>query len=101
MRYGDIAAQLKGITRQLTELADKLDKIETATPEVDVSESAKLPNKMAMTVAEVAEALSISKALVYQLTFRDDFPCLRFGKRKLIPRDKLAEWVNNHCGEQL
>ena len=101
MRYGEIAAELNGIAKQLTELADKLNKIEEATPSISVSEGSTLANKITLTVAEAAEALSLSKNVVYQLTHRDDFPCITLGRRRLIPRDKLIEWVNSHCGEQL
>lgn len=101
MRYGDIAAELNGIAKQLSELADKLNKIEETTPSISVSETTTLASKITLTVAETAEALSVSKTVVYQLTHRDDFPCVTLGRRRLIPRDKLIEWVNSHCGEQL
>ena len=101
MRYGEIAAELNGIAKQLSELAEKLNKIEKATPAINVAEGTMLPNKVTLTLKETTEALSLSKATVIQLTHRDDFPCLRIGKRYLIPREKLIEWVNSHCGEQL
>jgi len=101
MRYGEIAAELNGIAKQLTELADKLNKIEMATPSISVSEGTALSNKITLTITETAEVLSLSKNVVYQLTHRDDFPCISLGRRKLVPRDKLIEWVNTHCGEQL
>ena len=49
-------------------------------------------------VEEAGEMLGISRQLAYQLANRDDFPCLRIGRRLLIPRSKLIEWVDNHCG---
>ena len=101
MRYGDIAAELNGIAKQLTELADKLNEIEEATPTISIPERTMLSNKLAFTVAEAAQVLSLSKNLMYQLANRDDFPSIRLGKRIMIPRDKLIEWVNSHCGEQL
>ena len=101
MRYGDIAAELSKIAGQMSDLAEKLEKIEAATPEISAAGQGSLPNKMALTVSEAAELLSVSKPKMYQLTFRDDFPCIRLGKKKIIPRDQLWEWVKNHCGEQL
>ena len=101
MRYGDIAAELNKIAKQLTDLAETLNKIEEATPSISIPEGATLSNKLALTVAETAKALSLSRATVHQLTHRDDFPCIRVGRRYLIPRDKLVEWINSHCGEQL
>lgn len=97
MRYGDIAASLNQIARQLTELADKLDKIEEATPAVSVPNEVVQNKKLVLSVSEVAELLSVSVNAVYQLTNRDDFPCIQLGRRKLIPRDKLIEWINSHC----
>ena len=101
MRYGDIATKLSSITRQLTELAETLNQIEEAKPSVNIPEGTALSNKLAFTVAEAAETLSLSKTTVYQLTHRDDFPCIVLGRRRLIPRDKLIEWINNHCSEEL
>ena len=97
MRYSDIVIELSKITRQLSELAEKLTKIDEATPAVDLSKHAKLSDKLLLTVSDTAEMLSLSKVTVYQLTHREDFPAIHIGSRTLIPRDKLIEWVNNHC----
>ena len=40
---------------------------------------------LVVSVAEAAEALGVSDDLVYELTERGDLPCLRFGRRKVIP----------------
>ena len=109
MRYGDIAKELYGIARELTDLAERLNKIEAATPVIRVpgnalekssAESAQ-PQKMMLSVEEAGKMLSISRQLAYQLANRDDFPCLRIGRRLLIPRSKLIEWVDNHCGQEV
>ena len=97
MRYSDIAASLNQIARQLTELADKLDKIEEATPTISVPNEATQINKLVLTISEAAKLLSVSTTVMYQLANRDDFPCIQLGRKKLIPRDKLIEWINNHC----
>ena len=81
MRYGDIAAELNKLAHQLTELADKLNRIEDATPTVSIPNKACQINKLALTTAEAAELLSISKVTMYRMTSRDDFPCIRAGKR--------------------
>ena len=99
MRYGAIAEDLRKTTQKLTELAEKLEKIEAATPEVKINSNAKLASKLTLTVAEAAELLSVSKQTIYQLIHRDDFPSLTIGRRVLIAKDKLLEWVNNHCNE--
>lgn len=109
VRYGDIAKELCGIARELTDLAERLNKIEAATPVIrfsgKVAESppseAAQPQKMMLSVEEAGELLGVSRQLAYQLANRDDFPCLRIGRRMLIPRNKLLEWVNNHCGQEV
>lgn len=43
---------------------------------------------------EVAQILSISRAGAYQLFHREDFPCVKLGKRMLVERDKLFAWLD-------
>lgn len=100
MRYDEIASELSKMAKQMTELADRLNKIDAVTPYVSELKDNLLVNKITLTVSDACDALSISKTIMYQLIHRDDFPCIRIGRRALIPRDKLIEWVNNHCGEE-
>lgn len=101
MRYSEIASELQNIANQMTTLADKLDKAESAVSNIGGINGTLLTNKLTLTVQETCKVLSISSTIMYQLTHRDDFPCIRIGRRTLIPQDKLIEWVNNHCGEEL
>ena len=55
--------------------------------------------KIALNVSEAAEALGVSRPVLYQLIHRDDFPALKIGKRTLIPRAALEEWINAHRRE--
>lgn len=43
---------------------------------------------------QLATALGISRAGAYQ----QSFPTLRIGKRLLVPRDKLVEWIEQNTG---
>ena len=43
---------------------------------------------------EAAEVLRISKSKVYELARSESFPAVRIGKRVVIPRDKLIQWMN-------
>ena len=43
---------------------------------------------------EVAQVLGISLANAYVLMHSADFPTLRIGKRMVVPKDKLIEWIN-------
>jgi excisionase family DNA binding protein len=49
--------------------------------------------KIALSVAEAAEALGVSKPTVYELIHRDDFPSFKIGARQLISRSGLEAWV--------
>lgn len=51
--------------------------------------------KMLLTVREAAETLGLSRATVYTLIHRDDFPSIRIGSKILINTKKLQEWVDN------
>ena len=46
---------------------------------------------------EAAAVLRISKSKVYELVQRESFPSIRIGKRVVIPRDKLLQWMNNRA----
>jgi excisionase family DNA binding protein len=45
-----------------------------------------MSDTLVLSVSEAAQALGVSDDLVYSLTERGDLPCLRFGRRKVIPR---------------
>lgn len=51
-----------------------------------------------LSIAEAADALGLSDDLVYDLTERGELPCLRFGRRKVIPRQAI-ELVVQHALE--
>lgn len=42
--------------------------------------------RLVLSVAEAADVLGVSDDLVYELIARRELPCLRFGRRKVIPR---------------
>ncbi|MCF2620645.1 helix-turn-helix domain-containing protein, partial [Oscillibacter valericigenes] len=42
---------------------------------------------------QLAAALGISRAGAYQLLNTGTFPTLRIGKRLLVPKDKLIDWI--------
>ena len=49
---------------------------------------------LTLNVREAAEVLRISKSKVYELAQSESFPAIRIGKRVIIPRDKLIQWMN-------
>lgn len=55
-----------------------------------------LPN--ILNADQLASTLGVSRARAYQLLNTADFPTLKIGKRKLIPKDKLIAWIDQHTG---
>lgn len=49
-----------------------------------------------LNATQVAVVLGISRANSYQLFHSSDFPVINIGKRMLISKEKLKEWVENH-----
>ena len=45
---------------------------------------------------QLAAALGISRAGAYQLLSTGTFPMLRIGKRLLVPKDKLIDWIEQN-----
>ena len=49
---------------------------------------------LTLNAREAAAVLRISKSKVYELAQSESFPAIRIGKRVVIPRDKLIQWMN-------
>ena len=47
---------------------------------------------------QLAAASGISRAGAYQLLNTGTFPTLRIGKRLLVPKNKLVEWIEQNTG---
>ena len=52
-----------------------------------------MTEKLAYNAKEAAAALGISLPTFYELSSRADFPCVRVGRRVLVPVDGLKEWL--------
>lgn len=50
--------------------------------------------KLTLTITEAAQILGVSRSKMYELIHSRDFPCFRLGRRQLISRAGLAEWVS-------
>ena len=50
---------------------------------------------------QLAETLQISRARAYQLLNSRGFPTLQIGKRKLVPKDKLMDWIDKQTGGEI
>lgn len=49
--------------------------------------------QLAISVQEAAELLGVSTPIIYQLANRADFPAVRVGRRILVHRKGLEEWL--------
>ncbi len=52
-----------------------------------------------LTATELAGALGISRAGAYALLHSKGFPTLQIGKRLMVPKDKLAAWIDRSTGD--
>ena len=53
--------------------------------------------QMTLTVPQLMKELNISKNVAYDLTREPNFPCFRLGRKILINRELLQEWLNRRC----
>lgn len=58
-------------------------------------------NKLALSVGEAAELLSVSKTSIYNLINIQGFPVVHIGRRRVINRRLLAEWLDAQAGANI
>jgi excisionase family DNA binding protein len=57
-----------------------------------------MPNdRLTMTVPEVAEVVGISRAHAYELIRLGRIPSLRLGRRLVVPKKALEEFIERAC----
>ena len=58
--------------------------------------------KLGLSIVEVAEQLGVSRPTVYSLLERRDhpLPCVRIGRRRIIPRRELEAWLQEEAGQR-
>ncbi|MGN0753136.1 MAG: helix-turn-helix domain-containing protein [Aristaeellaceae bacterium] len=61
------------------------------------TESVRPYPKMTLTVDDLAAELNISRNSAYALADRKDFPSFHVGRRLLVNRAMLQEWMNQNC----
>ncbi len=52
---------------------------------------------MAMSVEEMADELAIGRNVAYQLVQQPGFPAFTIGRRVLVSRKGLQEWIDAQC----
>ena len=56
-------------------------------------------DKLAISVSNMADLLSISRPTAYAIIARSDFDAvLHVGRRTLISRSRLEAWIERQCG---
>lgn len=56
--------------------------------------------KLGLSVTEAAELIGVSRPFFYELMRRDDFDAVvHLGRRKVISRSKLEEWLRRQAEE--
>lgn len=58
-------------------------------------------DKIVYTIKEVQEVLGLGKNNVYKLLKLPTFPVIKIGKRYLIPKKELEEWVSKSVRKEL
>ena len=69
------------------------------TPYIPKQAKEEKPKKagMAMTVEDMAEELTIGRNVAYELVQKPDFPSFTIGRRILVSRKGLQEWIDAQC----
>ncbi|HAS09172.1 MAG TPA: excisionase [Acidimicrobiaceae bacterium] len=57
-------------------------------------------DRLTYTVDEAADRLGISRSLAYELVRLGELPCIRLGRRILIPRQAVHDLVEEPLGAQ-
>ena len=52
-----------------------------------------------LNVKQLADLLGVSDSSVYELIQEDGFPSLHIGKRIVIPKEELREWISARTKE--
>lgn len=56
-----------------------------------------MENKITLNMNEAAQLVGVSVPVMRELAQRPDFPSIRVGKRWVIPRNLLIEWLETEA----
>ena len=54
-----------------------------------------------LTIPQVAQVLSISRAGAYELAHSRNFPAMLVGSRIVVPKDRLLAWMERKIAERI
>ena len=49
-----------------------------------------------LSVKQLVDLMGVSDSTIYELIQEDDFPSLRIGKRIVIPKEELRQWISDN-----
>ncbi|MCK8817174.1 helix-turn-helix domain-containing protein [Natroniella sulfidigena] len=79
---------LEEVLEELKEINQKMEQLAT----LDQSKETKMLN-----VDEAAQFLKLSTTKVYELMRQREIPFVKAGRRKLIPKQMLLEWIDQNA----
>ena len=53
--------------------------------------------KLTYTLKEAAEAAQLSEPVMRELIYSDGFPAFRVGRRWVIPKETVSNWLNTNA----
>ena len=56
--------------------------------------------KLVLNVQEVAELLGLSRSYTYELMRNGTIPTIQLGRKRLVSKQKLNEWINSKSESQ-
>jgi len=80
-----LISQLRLLSEQARETADQLERVQSMQ-DVDL--------RLTLTVEEAATALGVNPSTVYDYARQNQIPHVRIGKRLIISRAALMNWLN-------
>ncbi|HYE09861.1 MAG TPA: helix-turn-helix domain-containing protein [Patescibacteria group bacterium] len=55
-------------------------------------------DKLVYTAKEASKVLNIGTNKIYELLYQRQIPCIKVGRRYLIPKSSLESWLNETVG---
>lgn len=89
-QQSDMLEFLKG-NRPLTSFENRTEQTHSPSPTT---------NRATLTVDELKETLGISRTEAYELVKQDDFPSFRIGKKILISKQGLQQWISRQIEQK-
>lgn len=64
---------------------------------VTIEQEVEFMEKLVYSIQEVAELLGLSRSYTYQLVRNGTIPFIQLGNKRIIPKEKFNNWLNEKC----